>query len=398
MALNEWINLTDGSYKGFTFHVAIPTAANPQGIGSEEVELERRIQQIDRPLVDGAKISDFGRKSEVYTAEIYFHGPNYQQQYKAFLAVISDGVPGPLTLPTEPKTVQAAFWKLSRRADASGGNLKVVRVTWVEHNDQVVGSLNQKSIDSTKSDLDSKISTAKSKLQDNIFLTAVRGFESGLSTVRRASNMVLTLTDGVRNRIKQLDANVSGTLNLLKQTTDEIYSVFGKAKDTSASLQATAQTAKVPAAARFDSTTGQRIADFTEPDTVAPAVDPLQKPPISPQIDVPQSNVDTNQGVQIFVQKAVAQMKADRDELLSNSSGRISDVASALTAVMNSLEDFGGTIQTPSVNLVVVPREMTLMEVLFLNGVSLDNLNLIHQSNTHIDDPLVVPAGTVVAL
>lgn len=402
----EWKNLTNGSFKGFNFHVALPSGDQIQGISSEEISLERRLQVIKRPLVDGAKVNDYGRDAEQYTAEIHFHGENWLEQFRQFRAVLDQGMPGTLILPTKEEAVQAYFQKMTRTADASGGNHLVVRCTWIEHNEQAdTGTAQKANLSAAKADLDGKIDTALGILQNNPLLSAVRAMESGISVARQAANTVLTLTEGVRNRIKQLDANIQGTLSLVKEATDEIVSIFQSgvnsaainpfANDTGSAASGAVATTS---ATGYDPETGQRIADFTEPDVPPPPPSPIAKPAIAPDVSVSTRSLDTDSGIKMFSSSAMAQMKADAAELVDHASGRTDDVSQAVTDVINSLQDVVSTVTLQGATLVVVPLEMSLAEVLFQNGISLDRLMEFYQKNSFLSDPMVVPAGSVITL
>ena len=55
----EW-NITDASFAGITFHVAVPKAGSGFGVMSQDISNERRLQISEKPLVDGAEV-DVGR-------------------------------------------------------------------------------------------------------------------------------------------------------------------------------------------------------------------------------------------------------------------------------------------------------------------------------------------------
>src|SRR5689334_4882198 len=96
----QWANLTGGSFKNVPFHVAIPSKQTQYGVESEEMSVERRLQFIKRPLVDGSPVRDWGAESEQFTAVVEFFGSKWKADSDAFLAVLDEGTPGPLILPT----------------------------------------------------------------------------------------------------------------------------------------------------------------------------------------------------------------------------------------------------------------------------------------------------------
>jgi GTP:adenosylcobinamide-phosphate guanylyltransferase len=392
--MEEWKNLTDGSFKGVQFHVAIARASGGNhGVVREEVATERRLQLVQRPLVDGAAVRDFGRGPEIYTAEICFFGPTYVEDFSAFKAVLNQGTPGVLILPDLPKAVNASFQRMTEIAETGSGMSKTVRVIWVETNLQ--GEEIRKealstaglSVVESKSAIDQAVSSTLSALNGNPVIAGVKAVESGLSQARRLANTVLTLEQGVRHRIIQLEANVKGTLNLVKQATDDIASIFGgKAKPST-----------VRKDLGTDAVTGQKIADYSDPETAPKAADPLAKPDAAPQIDLPTRNLGSAAGAKLFLSRANAILSSHRDELSGLAQGRVGDVSDAMSSTIQSLQNLSNAIGSQDVR-VIVPFEMSLLEVLFFNGVQLDQLAAVHQKNRSIDDVLLIPKGTVVTL
>lgn len=397
---DEWANLTNGSFKGVPFHAAIPSRDRQYGIESEEMTIERRLQFIKRPLVDGAPVRDWGADPEVYVAVIEFFGVNHAKTAEAFLQTLNEGTPGQLILPTQAKAVLAYFWKRTRATHHNDGNSIKVTVTWVAATEvdalgtgKASGStLTPPSIDQAKSSLDADVSNALGILQDNPFLTAVRTFEGGLSKVRSVVNGVLTLEEGVRNRIAAVEANIKATLALVKSATDQIHALF------SPSASAAAKTTSSSTSLGTDKETGQTVIDVSEPDTLPPAADPLAAPEVAATIDVGTSNLGSGSGVIAFGDAIADSLSADRDEVTSSSAGRTEDVARALTTVLNSLAAYIQSVSPTAPLTYTIPYDMSLGEAMFLNGIDLSQMRTIHKANSHVLDPFVVPKGTVLVL
>ncbi|MGZ3316861.1 MAG: DNA circularization N-terminal domain-containing protein, partial [Isosphaeraceae bacterium] len=321
----EWQNLTNGSFKGIPFHVAIPNRNHQYGVESEEMSIERRLQFIKRPLVDGAGVRDWGSDPENFVAVVEFFGVNHAKTAETFLQALNQGTPGILVLPTAPKAVLAYFWKRTRSTTYREGNAIKVTVTWVaatevqtDNTGKATGAdLTPPSIDEAKSALDTDVSNALSILQDNPLLSAVRTFQGGLSKVRSVVNAVLTLEEGVRNKISNLDANIKGTLALIKSATDEIQSLFSPTASNVAPSGSSLGT---------NSQTGQTVTDFSEPDTIPAPVDPLAPPAVQPTISISTNNLGTTSGVGIFGSSVSGSLSGNRDDLTSNSGGRTEDV------------------------------------------------------------------------
>ncbi len=393
---DEWANLTNGSFKGVAFHAAIPNRGQQYGVESEEVTVERRLQFIERPLVDGASVNDWGSKAPIFAVVVKFFGPNHDKDLQDFFKVLDEGTPGPLILPTSPKAVLACFWKRGIATTFNDGNGARVTVTWAS--DEAIQStgtgkaqkfnLEQLSKEAGKANLDANVSNALGVLQDNPFLTAVRTFEKSLSKTRSVVNAVLTLEDGVRNRIASIDANIKGTLALIKEATDEVQRLFG-------SDAANAAAAVTPALSLgTNAETGQTITDFSEPDVIPPPVDALAPPPLPVTLSVPTNNLGSFSGVANFGDVVAASLASDRDEMAGSSGGRTEDVARALTTVLNSFTAYIRTVQGPEPVRYTTPVDMCLGEILFFNGIDLSELRNVLRANSHIDDPFFVPKGT----
>lgn len=393
MPAPEWKQLTDGSYKGFTFAVALPKKDKGHGLRSKETTHERKLQIVDRPLVDGSGTNDFGRKGRVFSAEIIFHGNNYNTDFQAFLKILNQGTPGVLTLPDEPQSVNASYQRMSEKTQVGESNSKSVNITWVESDETAAVFVDSK-VAGPKSILESAaaskgfLAAAAAAVNNNPILAAIRTAESGLSTVRSAVNAVTSLVAGVKNRIAQIDAEVRGTIGQIIDAINTITNLLG----------ATSSTQTSTFSAAIDPITGQRTADFSEPDQVTPQVSPLANTQNAPTTAITIGAILSPAAALSAINALSAVLQADRDSLVELTSGRTGDVHVALTAVLSSLQDFKTSIQATSTMQVVVPMEMSLMEILFQNGKTIDQVDDVYRQNRQITDPLVVSAGTVINL
>jgi hypothetical protein len=398
---DDWQNLTNGSFKGVPFHAAIPARDQQYGVESEEMTLERRLQFIKRPLVDGAPVRDWGADPETHVAVIEFFGVNHHKTAEAFLQVLNEGTPGILILPTMKKATLCYFWKRTRSTHYRDGNAIRVTVTWVDAN-EVASSGNGKasalsvaapSIDQAKAGLDADVSNALGVLQDNPLLKAVRTFEAGVSKVRSTVNAVLTLEEGVRNKIASIDADIRGTLSQIKGAIDEIHSIFSPT-----AAAASSASAGSGSSLGTDSETGQTVIAVTEPDELPLPADPLAAPSLQPSVSVPTNNLGTKAGVAIFGESVASILASSRDDLASNSAGRTEDVSRALTAALNSLALYVDAVVGEAPLTYTVPLDMCLGEALFVNGVDLSELREVHKKNPQVTDTFLVPKGTVLVL
>jgi hypothetical protein len=289
-------------------------------------------------------------------------------------------------------------------ADHSAANCKMVHITWVETNEagEPLANPLRKSLADSKSALGSALGAASSLLNNNPLIKAVRAAESGLSAARSLTNAVFALDAGVRSRILQIQANVQGTLSLVKSASDLIFadthSSLSQFLSPSGASQNPSDVKAKQVQLGVDPETGQKIVDFSSTDTAPQAVDPLAKPALASEVAVNINGIRSPTGINKMGKELVDALKANRDELLAKGGSQVIDVAHGLTTTINSLQDFIAQAATPEQRLVVVPREMSLLEVLFQNSITVDQLRNVHQKNPEISDPIVLPAGTVVAL
>jgi uncharacterized protein YkuJ len=391
---NEWKELTDGSFKGYVFHVAVPSASAVHGTTRVEIKDGRRLQTIQRPLRDGAQVRDFGREARRFTAEVVFFGDNYQFELQEFKKKLHEGTPGILTLPDQPTAVVAYFESLTESSSHEAGNTKVCNVTWLEHTEVAsdqpsTGGVFTVTPDTAKANLTAAVANAQSILQNNPLLKAVRAFEAGLSATRSLTNTVLSLNDGIRNRIKQLDANLKSTLAFAAQGIAVIDALFrGSPQASTTSSSSTA----------VDPETGQRVVDYLDPTSAPPQPDPLAAPEIDSERPFDPTTITSSAKAEQYVQGLITALQEDLAELLESSGGRVDDVAAAILATINTLQAYLKALADLGGTLVVVPFEMSLLEVMFQNGRAVEELSAVYKRNTHIEDPLIVPQGSVVRL
>jgi hypothetical protein len=182
---------------------------------------------------------------------------------------------------------------------------------------------------------------------------------------------------------------MDGTLGLMQ----DALAVFNKPKN----VTATATNNLV------DPATGQPVVPFDQDDTPTVEEDPLAQPAQdtitgdnTPEIS--NSNLKSNAGVEVFTDKVAELLKSQREEMSELCGGRTDDVARAVTQVIVALVEFKSSVVKKKGTPVVVPSNLSLMEIMFHNGILMDRLEETVRANFHIDDVLCVPAGSVVYL
>lgn len=389
----EWESLTDGSYKGIRFHCSKPSkTGGVHGVTSQKTSLERRLQLIKYPAKDGAKISDFGADSDIIEFDILFFGIDYLKKYDEFLKVANNGEPGILVCPVRPRAVVAFFQKKSDVVEVgSGGTIKVsftfIEDTTIDPNELTSPTVSSivSSADKAKS-LGEKIADAKKVLNNNPLIGAVREIQSGISTVRRYAGAVIALDQNIRNRILSVTDEINGTLDLL----NDAVAVFQKEKKSTTNPQNF-----------IDSDTGLEVVPFDQEETEVLVLDPLVPVAASsinsdtvPELSI--NNLNSNAGLEVFSSKSNEILKEKRDEISTLGGGETEDVTKSLSRVVLAVDEFKNSVTIKTGSPVVVPRDLCMMEIMFFNDVPMDKLKETISNNRHIDDVLLVPAGSVV--
>lgn len=391
----EWKNLTDGSFKGFRFHCATPSKKDGvHGISSQKTVKERRLQVTNFPGRNGARVGDLGGNSDTVEFDIIFHGSNYQKQYENFLATLDNGEAGILVCPVRSRAIIAYFHKLAESIEVGAGGSIRVSATFVE--DTTIDPIDlgssqeamQKPSEDKSASLLDKIKSAKNALNSNPFIDAVRAVESGISTVRRYAGAVIALDQNIRSRIVSLTAEITSTLDLV----NDAVAIFKKEE-------------KAPTNQNniIDPDTGLEVVPFDR-DITLPEVDDPLAPPINSDVNtdtVPElstNNLESNAGLEVFSDKALEMIKDGREEMGELGGGKTEDVTSSLREVVLALDDFKSSIAVQVGTPKIVPREISIIEVLFENSLPLSSMKQVISNNRHIDDFVVIPRGTIIYL
>lgn len=391
-----WKNLTDGSFKGFRFHTSKPKkGGDVHGISSQKTTKARRLQIVKKPRVDGGGINDFGADPDTIEVDIIFFGADYLKKYEEFLSLCSDGKPGILVVPVRSRAVVAYFQQVTETTEVGSGGTIRASVSFVEDttidpveletaSTSVVPNSLQKA-----SALSEKLDAAKKILNSNPLIDAVRFAESGISTVRRYANTVIQLDQNIRNRITSVTNEINGTIDLVKGA----VSIFKKDK-----VPSTANTGNL-----IDPETGQEVVPFDQVDEPTEADDILDQPDPTPITsentpELSDSNLVSNAGIEVFTTKASELVKAQREEMALLGGGKTDDISKSLTQVIIALDDFRASIATKAGTPVLVPNDLSIVEIMFHNGIDLNDLSRVISNNRHVSDPLAVDAGTVVYL
>ena len=395
-----WEKLTDGYFKGFRFHVSIPTKRDAHGITDEEITHQRRLQVIKYVNFDGARINDLGADPKPFKFTIVFIGENYNEKYEEFVRLCNEGTPGILVLPTEAKAYVAYPQRLAITSRYGEGSSKTVVAEFIEDTTEDPTRLgadprgeSSRNIEAKKSQLLDALGNAKTLLQENEFIDVVKQFESGLSTARRYSSTVVSIDSAVRNRILSIRENMVGTISLAQEALGKIIHTdkgVGSGESFYNIERSDAGTSK-----KIDEDTGQEIVLDSELESES---DSGTNTGESTGDAISTDNLQSDAGVQLFSDQIQAALSGTNETLATDTGGNSEEATSAVDIAIVKLKEFSNEFNKDKGTPYLVPFEMSLIEVIFAHERSLEELLELTLMNSHLDDRLSIPAGEVVYL
>lgn len=397
--MSSW-NITDGKFKNLTFHVATAKRAK-QGIQSQEITKERRLQVSERAMVDGADVEDFGAKPRLFSATVVFFGDNYQDELKAFEAVLDQGTTGTLILPDLDEAVLAKFQKSSRVTQTESST--VLNVNWIEDRSKVIQSTSATTAAQAQAALEngntaqaiptiqeqaaavnSKSDSSLSALNNNPFVKALQAAENSVVNSRVQINSVLNVPRNARQQILGTVGRINGEISGLKNAVNGLLNFTDLL---SLGLSFASPT-------RINSGLGK--VDFSSVDTVSTQ--------IVSGISVVNTNTSQPKNIQSFkeaekeLKKSVKVIDDLKKDLEDQTQGNTDDFNSLCLELVNSVKDLIFVIEEKSTKQVMTTMRTSLLEVCFYNGLTVDDIDRIYKINTQLDDILDIPAFTVVNL
>lgn len=395
--MDQWLEITDGSFKGVKFHVALPVKGGDVfGATSVQQQSGRRLQVIKRPFQNGARIKDMGGDPRTIVVDVIFFGANYLLNLEAFKAVLNSGTSGKLVLPDEPVAINASFFKLDETSRAGESSSKTVRVTWIEDEITVattqavgpkVGIIPKNLLDSANK-LNALVLRAKQTLNDNKVIATVRQIESLTGNVSNAFIASVGLTQDVRGRVLTTVANLTNAWDGILTATDDLLAVFGLLAAPGSGFDGGV----------VDAVTGNVVEDGLVPEDNIVEVNPLAPPADEPDTVVTPTSLETTEGLVAYQAEMIANLEAQTEQLQDDTDGRTADVAADNVDVINAFRDVIQSVTGVERKTIQTIVELSLAEIIFLNGIGLENIEDVLKRNSFITDPFVVPSGTVIQL
>lgn len=352
--------------KQILFHVFKTSTDYNAAVGDVHDTSGHRKIPIIFPYQDGQSSDDLGRKGEVFEFNVVIFGPQYKSQYTKLLKELNDPTPGTLIHPVRGSlTVAAEEWDVTHASDQK--QAVTLKIRFIEHS----FSVDYSTIPVSKN-VPSALTTALGFLSlISKVLTAVQSIEF---VAKNTTNLVAALIGGYQTgytaTLSQLNQtfnpNSNAALPTLLPTVagqdPSVYTVAGSAND---AFQATsplvdAQSVQLTAA----------LASQQAVDSVA-ALCALLNTYVE-QIEA----TEQGQGALIFY-----------DQIIS--------MKQSIIALQEMLEV---GLQTSSNTVVTykLPRDMSVREVCFANGLFPDNSYDLEVLNPQLLSVNLIPKGTIV--
>lgn len=368
---SKW-DINETSYEGVCFHVFKTDKPWKAGLQSMSDEFGRRLVKYSYAYVDGGTTDDLGRKPYVHHARCKIHGNNYLDGLYRLLAKFNQPTPGRLVHPLYGEmTVKAESWRVTTSCEER--KCAEVEVTFVEHN------------------------------FFQIFVTI-----GGGKTVEH----LLARAIGVFKTIDGIVSDVYGTVafaNQVKQGVASLLASFSfSTGETLLSIQksfAPDSSASYPNLLPINvggNTTGAGVTASENFSVVMSPSDPFASAPVSATggADVPASSVaDLVARVNDLRHQSAAIVAAlsagagGRGALLMHE--QILAIIRAVATVEETL-NAGISSSQPRVVAYVTPRDMSIREVAWANGLTPDDGAVILLQNPWLESANFIAKGTTI--
>ena len=362
----EW-DILEGSYNGVLFHVFQSKTGYQAGLSQIQDTGGRRKVKYMFPYKDGQTTDDLGRKPETFDVEVMLHGQRYMKAFKALKAELDKPTPGDLIHPVRGSVrCVPEDYSIIHKYDANQALL--LRVTFAEHN-FTIGDIRD--------------------LKD----TSVKGALSRALDAFSTLDRVLTNITGAALFVRSLRVQIGQGITDYKNR-------FGKTLTSMNSTFNTRGSADIPGLLPVNEG-GIRNSDGTLSSNTFPTVTSPSDKFSSAQITEVQSTaLAVNQ-----ITKDVVSMREDLSDIIdlimggANGQGALEFHDDILdlknTAIL--LQDVLETgIQSSRAQIVeyVTPREMTLREVAFINGLEVGRVTELDLLNPDLESTNIIVKNT----
>lgn len=430
---NEW-NIQESSYKGGSslatsvkFHVFTNTApfnnpfdSTPWNGAVPRVSDSggRRKVKYKYPYVDGQTTDDLGRKPESFEVEILIFGDNYLDCYNKLIAQFNDPVPGVLVHPVRGEIICGADeWTLTHQFDQR--KAMGIHVVFAEHNFGI-GSISALSTQSTlKSALSGAlkvfgvVDTAINKVVGaQLLVKGVRSvvssymalFKTNAADVLTKLNVSFNKNSGSTDIPSLLPVNLGGvSLPPQSTATNSSSSVSSLAIGGGVAVGAIDSLSAAFGGALPPITTSAPLPNVSSQNfpLVSSINDPFNSTPVQ-QLQSPTTQALSTTQLTKEVSDLTGQVGAIISVIESN--GGSLELFDTILSLRQSIVDIqavlvaGVAASRAALSVYVTPRLMSIREVCFLNGLTLDRGSDVLALNPSLESVNFIQANTQLML
>lgn len=359
--LGEW-DLKEAAYNGVVFHVITSQRPYQAALSRIQDEGGRRLVKYMFPYTDGQTTDDLGRMPETITMNVLFHGERYLQGFEDLLRELQKPEPGTLIHPVfgertvKLENLQNVHEHSARRAIACS-------ITFVEHN-FTIGAFESDRSPTAKSAIAALLEGFA--LLDEA-LTRVQAAVIFASSVKAA---VVALITNFQDRYLDTSQGLNRTFN------------SGNSSDLPTLLPV--------------ETGGTDSDEF--PGAIAPS-DPFNSVPISTSTATGALTIEQ-------LQQSVNDRRAELAAIIASIINGAPDAALEfhdtivdLRCIANFLQDAlerGAESSRGKIVDYVTPWDMSIREVAFQNGISVEEIDRIDQLNPSLLSVNLIVKGTTI--
>lgn len=360
---SKW-DIVEASYKEVVFHVFTSAPGYQAGLDEMSDKGGRRKVPLKFPYRDGQTTDDLGREPESFDVNILLHGPKYLTGLTKLLAVLNDPTPGQLVHPVRGvTTVVPADYSILHKSDTR--KAAALKVTFMEHNFSVL-------ITEEKPDRSVRGAIAEA-------LQAFEFIENAILQVTGAVQFAQSVVNQIKDGINNFREGYAKTLaNINNKFNAENFFEFP-------ALLPVNQGGNLGSNGTFGSDNFQVAADALADISTATA------------------EILANSQIEKDLNSNRAQLAATIAQMEGAGGGAGAlDFYDSILGLKRSARllqiayQRGLSASQPRIIQYSVPRLMTIREVAFANGVSLDSVVDIEALNAELPSVNFIEAGTVV--
>lgn len=376
---NSAWNIDEGAYESGTnlvevvkFHIFSENASYQAALSQVSDSGGRRKAKFLFPYIDGQLTEDMGRMPETFSLDIVLHGNHYYNAFVSLMRLLNQPVPGTLVHPVRGR-IRCAMESYDILHQDSQRKAVAIKLTMTEH-----------SIDALA--LTERVDTSvASKLSD--LVNAFKKIEDAINAVQGATFLVTSVINQITQNLEAYQTSfstISGNMNATFNGSGNIPALLpvqsGGLQDGSGNIITNATTI---AASPNDPLAGI-VATFLDPNLqTAIAVEQIERDIIASR----------------------AQVEASIEELMASGNGvgalEFFDNIIDLRETANSMQAaFEAGKQSSQLKIIkyVTPRDMSVREVAFDNGLTPDDGIEIALLNTEMESLNFIPKGTMLRI